>query len=64
LVRNLLAMQFQDRGSEKRSKYLDQVEDVLQLHAFRDAEDALSFALASASRDADEGGPDDAAPLV
>lgn len=64
LVRNLLAMQFRDRGSEKRSKYLDQVEDVLELHAFRDAEDARSFALASANPDADEAGMDDAAPLV
>ena len=64
LVRNLLAMQFQDRGTEKRSKYLDQVEDVLQLHAFRNAEDARSFAIASASSDADESGPDNANSLV
>lgn len=64
LVRNILAMQFRDRGTEKRSKYLDQVEDALQLHAFRDAEDARSFALASASPASDEAGMDDATPFV
>jgi DNA sulfur modification protein DndC len=44
LVRNLLAMQFQDRGTENRSKYLDQVDEVLRQHAFKNADDALRFA--------------------
>ncbi|CAJ0868054.1 hypothetical protein R20233_01468 [Ralstonia sp. LMG 32965] len=47
LTRSLLAAQFQTMQTQKRSKHLDQLESILQFHAFRNEADALEFALSS-----------------
>lgn len=49
LTRSLLAVQFQSIESHKRSKHLDRLEGVLQHYAFRNAQEALEFARASAA---------------
>jgi DNA sulfur modification protein DndC len=47
LTRSLLAVQFQNQQSNKRSKHLDQLQSVLQFHAFKNEDDSLAFALAT-----------------
>jgi len=47
LARSLLAAQFQTMQSQKRSKHLDELEKILQFHAFRNEDEALSFAMSS-----------------
>lgn len=55
LTRSLLAEQFQTMESHKRSKHLDQLEEVLRYYAFRNEDEALAFALADHSiKDADD----------
>lgn len=47
LTRSLLGAQFQSMQTQKRSKQLDELEGILQFHAFRNEGEALEFALAS-----------------
>lgn len=44
LTRNLLAVQFQSMQTQKRSRHLDRLEEVLKANAFRTELDALEFA--------------------
>jgi DNA sulfur modification protein DndC len=44
LTRSLLATQFQSIQTQKRSKHLDRLEEILQSQGFRTEDDALSFA--------------------
>lgn len=52
LTRSLLGAQFQSMQTQKRSKQLDDLESILQFHAFRNEAEALEFALASDQRTA------------
>lgn len=52
LTRSLLGAQFQSMQTQKRSKQLDELESILQFHAFRNEAEALEFALASDQRTA------------
>ncbi len=52
LTRSLLGVQFQSMQTQKRSKQLDELESILQFHAFRNEAEALEFALASDQRTA------------
>lgn len=52
LTRSLLGAQFQSMQAQKRSKQLDELEGILQFHAFRNEAEALEFALASDQRTA------------
>ena len=58
LTRNLLAAQFQSLQTQKRSKHLDRLEEVLKANAFRTEEEALAFAK-STELDQDENEPAD-----
>jgi len=51
LARSLLAEQFQTMQSQKRSKHLDELEKILQFHAFRNEGEALAFALSTDQAD-------------
>lgn len=65
LTRSLLALQFQTIESHKRSKHLDQLEDVLRYYAFRNESEALEFALTDHSiNDTDEDASDTAALIA
>lgn len=44
LTRNLLAVQFQSMQTQKRSRHLDRLEEVLKANAFRTEQEALAFA--------------------
>lgn len=44
LMRSLLAVQFQSMQTQKRSRHLDRLEEVLKAHAFRTEDEALEFA--------------------
>ncbi|MDR6496388.1 DNA sulfur modification protein DndC [Paraburkholderia terricola] len=50
LTRSLLGAQFQAMQTQKRSKHLDELESILQFHAFRNETEALEFALSSDQR--------------
>ncbi|GLU35125.1 hypothetical protein Busp01_49670 [Trinickia caryophylli] len=52
LTRSLLGAQFQSMQTQKRSKQLDELESILQFHAFRNEAEALEFALISDQRTA------------
>lgn len=52
LTRSLLGAQFQSMQTQKRSKQLDELESILQFHAFRNETEALEFALANDQRTA------------
>ncbi len=65
LTRNLLALQFQTIEAHKRSRHLDQLEDVLRHYAFRNENEALEFALTDHSiKDTDGDAPDTAALIA
>jgi hypothetical protein len=50
LTRSLLGAQFKTMQTQKRSKHLDELESILQFHAFRNEAEALEFALSSDQR--------------
>jgi DNA sulfur modification protein DndC len=50
LTRSLLGAQFQTMQTQKRSKHLDELEEILQFHAFRTESEALEFALTNEER--------------
>lgn len=54
LTRSLLSVQFQSMQSQKRSKHLDRLEEVLTANAFRTEEEALAFALATEAMSIEE----------
>jgi len=54
LTRSLLSVQFQSMQSQKRSKHLDRLEEVLTANAFRTEEEALAFALATETMSTEE----------
>ncbi|TRW99037.1 DNA phosphorothioation system sulfurtransferase DndC [Candidatus Methylobacter oryzae] len=54
LTRSLLSVQFQSMQSQKRSKHLDRLEEVLTANAFRTEEEALAFALATETMSIEE----------
>ncbi|MBA1249943.1 DNA phosphorothioation system sulfurtransferase DndC [Pseudomonas luteola] len=47
LARNLLAVQFQSMQTQKRSKHLDRLDEVLKANAFRTEAEALAFAISN-----------------
>lgn len=64
LTRSLLAVQFQSMETNKRSKHLDRLEDVLRHYAFRNEGEALEFALAGTLTKEHDGDASDASALV
>jgi DNA sulfur modification protein DndC len=64
LTRSLLAVQFQSMETHKRSKHLDQLEEVLRHYAFRNESEALEFALTGTSIKEQDGDASDASALI
>lgn len=64
LTRSLLAAQFQSIQSQKRSKHLDRLEEVLRSNAFRTEEEALAFAISTEEEPAEEIGGEDAIDVI
>ena len=64
LTRNLLAVQFQSMQSQKRSKHLDRLSEVLKSNAFRNEEEALAFAMATEVTASEEETRGDALELI
>lgn len=64
LTRTLLATSFKGLQSRKRSKQLDEIEDVLSAFAFVDEQDALSFAEEHLSDDSSAAGSIDVAEAL
>jgi len=58
LTRSLLGTQFQTMQTQKRSKHLDQLEGILQFHAFRNEDEALEFARSNSDEEASAEGAD------
>lgn len=64
LVRNLLAVQFQSMQTQKRSKHLDRLEEMLKNHAFRTEGEALEFAKINQEDTKEASGADDELDLI
>lgn len=64
LTRSLLAVQFQSMQSQKRSKHLDRLEEVLRSNAFRTEGEALAFAISTEEEPADDNGGEDALDVI
>lgn len=64
LTRSLLAEQFRSIEAHKRSKHLDRLEAVLHQYAFRNEQDALEFARASAGKSQGGENPDTSSLMV
>lgn len=64
LTRSLLSVQFQSMQSQKRSKHLDRLEEVLIANAFRTEEEALAFALATETMSVEETSGDDISDAI
>ncbi|WP_223497050.1 DNA phosphorothioation system sulfurtransferase DndC [Pseudomonas sp. A-RE-26] len=65
LTRTLLAAQFQAMQSQKRSKHLDRLEEVLKANAFRTEDEALAFAISNRDHNIqDEPSNDDELELI
>jgi DNA sulfur modification protein DndC len=54
LTRNLLAVQFDSMQTQKRSRHLDRLEEVLKANAFRTEAEALEFAVNNRDNNAQE----------
>lgn len=54
LTRNLLAAQFQGMQTQKRSRHLDRLEEVLKANAFKTEAEALDFAIRTQKQDEPE----------
>lgn len=64
LTRNLLAVQFQSMQTQKRSRHLDRLEEVLKANAFRTELDALEFAKSNRDESQDEASTNDELELI
>lgn len=64
LTRNLLAVQFQSMQTQKRSRHLDRLEEVLKANAFRTEFEALEFAKSNRDDALDDLGTSDELELI